>query len=94
MNLLKNIVEVLRNKIVETMVGVTTVVGIVLALATQVEKFLDKFILPLWYSSSVLTKCLLIAIAGSLFSNVFNFIGKVIFYLFCCAREIIRKKLR
>ena len=93
-NFLKNIVEVLKNKIIEAIVGFILVFGTAFTLATKVEQFLTTVVIPTWQASPVLMKCLLIALAGSLFSNMFSCVGKIFFYFLYFLQRKIREIMR
>lgn len=93
-NFIKNIAEQLRNKVVDAVVGCLLISSTAVVFATQAEKILNTYVVSVWESSPVLSKCLLIAIAGSLFNNIFSFTGKVILYFIHYIHTAIREKLR
>ena len=93
-NFLKSIAEVLRNQVVETIVGAILSIGALAAFATQAETILQVYILPFWHSSPNLIKCLEIALAGSIFSHAFDVIGKLVIHFVERIIQAIREKIR
>lgn len=90
MNFLKNVAAAFSNQVVDGIVGLICSCGMLFVFATQVENFLQTYVLPRWYASPILTKCFVIAIVGCLFSHVFDFLGRLLIGLL----ENIIKKVR
>ena len=93
-NFLKDIVEKLRSKLLKVIVGMLFACGSLFAFAPQVENFLTTYVLPRWHDSPILIKCMMIAIAGCLFSHIFDFIGGLWGRLFEYALEKLQDLLK
>jgi len=94
MNFLKNVAAAFSNQVVDGIVGLICSCGMLFVFATQVETFLQTYVLPRWYTSPILTKCFVIAIVGCLFSHVFDFLGRLLIglleYIIKKVREVLR----
>lgn len=93
-NFLKDIVEKFRSKLLKVIVGMLFACGSLFAFAPQVENFLTTYVLPRWHDSPILIKCMMIAIAGCLFSHIFDFIGGLLGRLFEYALEKLQDLLK
>ena len=81
MNFVKSVTELLKNRIIEAVVGMLCFSTVIFAVASKAEYVLNTYIVPVWHSEPVLIKCLFIAITSSIFCNLFNYIGKLVMYL-------------
>lgn len=89
-NFFKDVVDTFRNQIVQALVGIFCTISFFTVFATQAEDFLQQYVVPRWYASPILIKCVAIAIAGCLFNYIFELIGKMLIYF----GESIIKKIR
>lgn len=87
-NLFKDVVETLKKQVIAAIVTLAISLGLLTLYVTQAENFLQQYVISRWHDSPLVIKCVVIALAGSLFNCIFECIGKLLSYL---GERIIRK---
>lgn len=93
-NFIKSVAGAFRNQMVEAIVGILFTCGIIVTVATKAEAFLKTYIIPIFNSSPILIKVMLIAIGIWLFSHLFDFIGRLLISFVEFVIRKIRERIR
>ena len=93
-NFIKSVAGAFRNQMVEALAGILLTCGIIVTVASKAEAFLETYIIPIFNSSSILIKVMLIAIGIWLFSHLFDFIGRLLISFVEFVIRKIRERIR